>query len=127
MKIEKKISAGLEEVSKLFIDAGLIVLTPFISPYTDDREQVRSLMKEGQFLEVYVKCSVEECEHRDPKGIYKKVRAGQIKEFTGISSPYEEPEHLEIVLETDKMGIEDCVNVVLDYLIENNTTVPTLK
>ena len=107
------------EVSKLFIDAGLIVLTAFISPYREDREQVRNLINSGHFIEVYTKCPVSECEKRDPKGIYKRVRSGEIKEFTGISAPYEEPETPEIVLETDKMNVDECIEKVLDYLIDN--------
>ncbi len=106
------------EVSKLFVDAGLIVMTAFISPYRKDRDLVRRLMEAGQFIEVFVKCSISECEKRDPKGIYKKVRAGEIKEFTGISAPYEEPESPEIVIETDKMSIEDCLGEILEYLVK---------
>jgi len=107
------------EVSKLFIDAGLIVLTAFISPYREDREQVRNLINSGHFIEVYTKCPVSECEKRDPKGIYKRVRSGEIKEFTGISAPYEEPETPEIILETDKINIDECIEKILDYLIDN--------
>lgn len=107
------------EVSKLFIDAGLIVMTAFISPYLEDRELARRLMKTGQFIEVFVKCSISECEKRDPKGIYKKARTGEIKNFTGISAPYEEPESPEVVVETDKMSIEDCLGKILEYLVEN--------
>jgi len=107
------------EVSKLFIDAGLIVLTAFISPYREDREQVRNLINSGHFIEVYTKCPVSECEKRDPKGIYKRVRSGEIKEFTGISAPYEEPENPEIILETDKMNVDECIEKILDYLIDN--------
>ncbi len=79
------------EVSKLFVDAGMIVCTAFISPFVEDRQRVRSLVEEGEFVEVYVRCSLEACEERDPKGLYKKARAGEISDFTGISSPYEEP------------------------------------
>ena len=107
------------EVSKLFIDAGLIVLTAFISPYREDRDQVRNLINNGHFIEVYTKCPISECENRDPKGIYKRARSGEIKEFTGISAPYEEPETPEIMLETDKMTVEECIEKVLDYLIDN--------
>lgn len=107
------------EVSKLFIDAGLIVLTAFISPYREDRDQVRNLINNGHFIEVYTKCPISECEKRDPKGIYKKVRSGEIKEFTGISAPYEEPENPEIVIETDKMMLDECIDKVFDYLIDN--------
>jgi len=108
------------EVAKLFVDAGVAVLTAFISPYRRDREFVRNLVDEGDFIEVYVKCPLEVCEQRDPKGLYKKARAGEIKNFTGIDDPYEEPENPEIVVETDKMSVEQCVDKIIDYLIENN-------
>ena len=108
------------EVANLFVDAGLMVVTAFISPYREDRDNIRKLVKEDEFIEVFVKCSLSECERRDPKGIYKKVRAGEIKEFTGISAPYEEPENPEIVLETDKMTEEECVESLLTYLSENS-------
>jgi adenylylsulfate kinase len=110
------------EVSKLLVDAGLLVMTAFISPYREDREQVRRLIDEGQFIEIYVKCPVSECEIRDPKGIYKKARAGAIKEFTGVSAPYEEPESPEIVLETDKLTVGECAEKVLEYLTVNGYT-----
>jgi adenylylsulfate kinase len=104
------------EVSKLFVDAGLIVLTAFISPYREDREMVRGLMEQGRFIEVQIKCPLNECEARDRKGIYKKARAGAIKEFTGISAPYEDPTCPEIVLETNNVTVDGCVNNILDYL-----------
>ncbi|MFC1598234.1 adenylyl-sulfate kinase [Patescibacteria group bacterium] len=97
------------EVAKLMADAGLIVSSSFISPFRQDRDSVRALMQEGEFIEVYVKCSLETCEERDPKGLYKKARAGEIKEFTGIDSPYEEPMDPEIIVETDKMDIDEAV------------------
>jgi adenylylsulfate kinase len=106
------------EVSKLFVDAGLIVLNAFIAPYREDRRQVRSLFKQGQFIEIFVKCSVSECEKRDPKGLYKKARKGEIQQFTGINAPYEEPEHPEIIVETDKNTKEECVRKILTYLAE---------
>ena len=108
------------EVANLFVDAGLMVVTAFISPYREDRDNIRKLVKEDEFIEVFVKCSLSECERRDPKGIYKKVRAGEIKEFTGISAPYEEPENPEIVLETDKMTIEECIEILLTYLVKKS-------
>jgi len=108
------------EVAKLFVDAGVAVLTAFISPYRKDREFVRSVVKDGDFIEVYVKCPLEVCEQRDPKGLYKRARAGEIKNFTGIDDPYEEPENPEIVVETDKMSVEECVDKIVDYLIANN-------
>jgi len=104
------------EVSKLFVEAGLIAIAASISPYIADRAMVRSLVPEGDFIEVYVKCSIEECERRDPKGLYKKSRAGEIKGFTGISAPYEPPVHSEITIETDKLSIGDGVEVILHYL-----------
>jgi len=107
------------EVAKLFVDAGLIAMTAFISPYRDDRNSVRKLFPEGEFIEVYVKCSLTECEKRDPKGIYKKAKAGQIREFTGISAPYEEPENPELTIETDKLTAEECLNAIFDYLTRN--------
>ena len=105
------------EVANLMMDAGSICLTAFISPYRVDRHGAREIAPEGQFHEVYTKCSLEECERRDPKGLYKKARAGEIPEFTGISAPYEEPENAELVVETDKNDINVCVRQVIDYLI----------
>lgn len=107
------------EVSKLFADAGVITMTSFISPYAKDREQVRALVDDGVFVEVYVKCSVEKCEERDPKGLYKKARSGEIPEFTGISAPYEEPEHPELVVETGSQELDQSVGVVIQYLEDN--------
>lgn len=104
------------EVSKLFIDAGILVLAAFIAPYREDRRVVRELMEKGQFIEVFVKCSISECEKRDPKGFYKKARSGEIEQFTGISAPYEEPENPEIILETDKANTEENVKQILNYL-----------
>lgn len=106
------------EVSKLFVESGQIVLTAFISPYRADRNLVRELVEDNEFLEVYIKCSIEECEKRDPKGLYKKARNEEIKNFTGISAPYEEPEHPEIVLDTEKYSIEECVEQLTNILIE---------
>ena len=107
------------EVSKLFVDAGLIVMTAFISPYCEDRDNARKLLKQDEFIEVLVQCPLCECEKRDPKGIYKKALKGEIKDFTGVSAPYEEPKKPEIVLETDKLSIQQCVQIVLDYLDKN--------
>jgi len=112
------------EVAKLFTDAGVINITAFISPYRADRDQARSLTKAGEFLEVFVDCSPEECERRDPKGHYKKARAGEIKEFTGISAPYEPPLTPEITIRTHKQSEEDCVATIMTYL-EKNGYVPT--
>lgn len=106
------------EVAKLFADAGIIVLSSFISPYRADRDLVRKLHDDAglPFIEVYVNCPLEEAEKRDPKGLYKKARAGEIKGFTGIDDPYEEPEAAEITLQTDQMTIEDSVRALLTEL-----------
>ncbi|MEW6242983.1 MAG: adenylyl-sulfate kinase [Bacillota bacterium] len=104
------------EVARLFADAGLIVITAFISPYRQDRDGVRALLPEGEFIEIYVKCPLEICEQRDVKGLYQKARDGLIPEFTGISAPYEEPLEPEIVLETAKEDVESSAAKVLAYL-----------
>ncbi len=109
----------ISEVVRLFVDAGLVVLTAFISPYRKDRAFARSLLNEGEFIEIYVKAPLEVCESRDPKGLYKKARAGEIKQFTGIDDPYEEPENPEIVVGTDKLSVEESVDVILGYLLKN--------
>ncbi len=106
------------EVAKLFVDSGLFAITAFISPYREDRDMVRSMHPEGEFIEIYVKCDLEVCEKRDPKGLYKKARLGEIKEFTGISAPYEEPLNPELIIETDKQTIEQSVQQVVGYLKE---------
>lgn len=106
------------EVAKLFVDSGLITCTAFISPFREDRNNVRNILEPGEFIEIYTKCSLDVCEDRDPKGLYKKARNGEIPDFTGISSPYEEPENPEIVIETDKLSIEESVDVILNYLKE---------
>ena len=112
------------EVANLFADAGVIVLAAFISPYREDRSQARALNKPGRFIEVYCKCSVEACVERDPKGLYKKSKKGEIKQFTGIDAPYEEPETPELVVETDKYSIKECVQQVVAYLEKNNILSP---
>ncbi|MCM3004387.1 adenylyl-sulfate kinase [Priestia koreensis] len=106
------------EVAKLFVDSGQAVLTAFISPFQEDRDQVRTILGEDEFVEIFVKCPLDECEKRDPKGLYKKARSGEIKQFTGIDSPYEAPNRAELVVETDKHDIEECVQLVLNYLKE---------
>jgi adenylylsulfate kinase len=108
------------EVSKLFADAGVIVSTSFISPYKKDRDLARSLVPPGEFIEIYVKCCLESCEKRDPKGLYKKAREGKIPEFTGISAPYEEPDKPELVITTDCKNVEECTQEVWDYLQKQN-------
>jgi adenylylsulfate kinase len=104
------------EVSKLMLDAGIMVMTAFISPFKKDRQIVRELVNDGDFIEIYCKTPLEVCEQRDPKGLYKKARAGQIPEFTGISSPYEEPENPELILETADKSIEASVSELIDHL-----------
>lgn len=106
------------EVSKLFIESGQIVLTAFISPYKEDRNVVRTLVEDGEFIEVYVKCSVEECERRDPKGLYKKARNEEIKNFTGISAPYEAPDNPEIIVDSEQFAIEECTQQIIKFLID---------
>ena len=106
------------EVAHLFADAGMIAITSFISPYRKDRNRARNLMKDGEFIEVYVKTPLSVCEERDPKGLYKKAREGVIKEFTGVSAPYEEPENPEILIETEKISVDESAQKVLDYLKE---------
>lgn len=107
------------EVAKLFTDAGVINVTAFISPYREDRDRARSIQADGDFLEVYVRASVEACEGRDTKGLYAKARAGQIKEFTGISAPYEEPSAPEVVVDTETQSVEESLAVIVAYLEAN--------
>lgn len=106
------------EVSKLFVEGGQIVLTAFISPYKTDRQVVRDLVEDGEFIEVYVEASVAACEARDPKGLYKKARNNEIPNFTGISAPYEAPDNAEIVLNTERFTIEENVAQLYAYLTE---------
>ncbi len=110
------------EIAKLFVDSSLIVLSSFISPYWKDREQVRKLHEEAgfEFVEVFVDCSLETAEQRDPKGLYKKARAGEIKNFTGIDDPYEAPENPEIHLHTDQMTLEEEVEIIVEYMKEKS-------
>jgi adenylylsulfate kinase len=111
------------EVAKLFTTAGVINITAFISPYRADRDRVRAIMEAGEFIETYVSCGVEECERRDPKGHYKKARAGEIPEFTGVSAPYEAPLTAEITVHTDRSTEAECIQQILSYL-EANGYVP---
>jgi len=106
------------EVAKLFNDSGVVVFTAFISPYREDRDAVRALMAEGDFVEVWVDADVATCEERDPKGLYKKARAGEIPEFTGISAPYEAPERPELVLDTGVQSLQESVEQLVGYLEE---------
>jgi adenylylsulfate kinase len=104
------------EVGKLFVDCGAVALTSFVSPYRADRDAVRDLMEDGEFLEVFVDTPVEICEQRDPKGLYAKARAGEIPNFTGISDPYESPENPELVIETASSTPEEAANAIIDML-----------
>ncbi len=104
------------EVARLFADAGVIAITSFISPYARDRDSVRASVPPGEFIEVYVKVSLETAEKRDPKGLYKKARAGEIKGFTGIDDPYEAPQHAELVIDTEKSNAEDAARQILAHL-----------
>ncbi|MDP6523750.1 MAG: adenylyl-sulfate kinase [Kiritimatiellia bacterium] len=106
------------EVAKLFAECGVITMTAFISPYRDDRNAARSLLPEGSFVEVFVKVPLDVAEERDPKGLYKKARAGEIPEFTGISAPYEEPESAELVIDTSELDLEQSAAKVVDYLAQ---------
>ena len=105
------------EVAKLFLDSGVIVLTAFVSPFRADREKARALVEDGDFLEIYCSADLSVCEERDTKGLYAKARAGEIKEFTGISSPYEAPEDPELSVDTGAGDLESCVKQVVDALV----------
>ncbi|WP_152657828.1 adenylyl-sulfate kinase [Oceanobacillus sp. CFH 90083] len=104
------------EVSKLMVEAGLVVLAAFISPYRADRNEIRKRMDDGEFIEVFVNAKIETCESRDPKGLYKKARAGEVKEFTGIDAPYEAPLNPECIVNTDKQSVEESVQTIMSYL-----------
>lgn len=106
------------EMAKLFVDAGVIAMTAFISPFRADRQRVRALLGDGDFIEIYCKCPIEICEQRDVKGHYRRARAGEIKEFTGISSPYEEPEKAELVIDTGTVPLDDCIEMIVCLLTE---------
>jgi adenylylsulfate kinase len=108
------------EVAKLFVDSGKVVTTAFISPFRSDRDQVRALFEDGEFIEVFVQCPIEECERRDPKQLYAKARRGEIKDFTGIDSPYESPEQAEITLHSNQVTVEEAVEQVFAYLRQKN-------
>jgi adenylylsulfate kinase len=110
------------EMAKLFLEAGVIALTAFISPFRADRERVRSLIPHGDFLEIYCRCPLDVCEQRDVKGFYRRARAGEIREFTGISSPYEEPESPELIVDTGSLSLEECVDLVLGLLRDRGIT-----
>jgi len=108
------------EAARLFVDAGLIVLTAFISPFRSDRRIARDLLPPGEFIEVFLDTPLKVCEERDPKGLYKKAREGAIKHFTGIDSPYEKPEAAEVSVNTAEMSVEQCVNRIINYLTEHD-------
>ncbi|EDY85612.1 adenylylsulfate kinase [gamma proteobacterium HTCC5015] len=108
------------EVGKLFTDAGLIVLTAFISPFASDRRLVRNMFPAGEFVEVFLDTPLETCEARDPKGLYRKARAGDIPHFTGIDSPYEAPKRAELVLNTAELDIDQCVTELRKHLVDND-------
>ena len=106
----------VSEVAKLMVDAGLVVITAFISPFRADRDAARALFEDGEFVEVFADAPLEECEKRDPKGLYKKARAGEIKEFTGIDSPYEAPANAEVVVNTAEHDIGECVRQLIEKI-----------
>ncbi|MDP6923381.1 MAG: adenylyl-sulfate kinase [Candidatus Scalindua sp.] len=106
------------EVAKLFTEANIITIAAFVSPYREDRDNVRTLLGHGEFVEIYVKCSLEVCETRDTKGLYKKARAGEVKDFTGISAPYEEPLNPELTIDSSKLSVEESTREILNYLEE---------
>lgn len=106
----------IAEIANLMVDAGLVVLAAFVSPYKKDRENVKNIVKNSNFVEVFINTSVEECERRDVKGLYKKARAGEIKNMTGISAPYEAPENADIEIKTEQTTVEEAVKKILEYL-----------
>jgi adenylylsulfate kinase len=108
------------EVAKLFLEAGIITLTAFISPFKRDRDQARALFPQDDFLEIYCHCPLHVCEQRDVKGLYKKARAGEIKNFTGISSPYEAPSAPDLVINTDQLSLDESISAVLNLLRARN-------
>ncbi|WP_407074358.1 adenylyl-sulfate kinase [Paenibacillus lacisoli] len=117
----------IAEMSRLFTDAGMIVLSAFISPHAQDREMVRNIVGPEQFAEVYVKCSLEECEKRDPKGLYVKARKGEIPEFTGISAPYDIPVEPEMVIDTEHTSLQESVDQLIQFLIQKGFAGRTYK
>lgn len=116
----------ITEVAKLFADSGSIVLTAFISPYREDRDKARAIISNEDFIEIFVSADLSVCEDRDPKGLYKKARAGEIKGFTGIDAPYEAPLKPELIVETDKYDIAASAQIVVDYLVEEGVISKTL-
>ncbi|MCK8602280.1 adenylyl-sulfate kinase [Desulfoferrobacter suflitae] len=113
----------IAEVAKLMVDAGILVFAAFIAPYRESRAFVRGLMNEIPYFECYVKCALEVCEERDPKGLYKRSRAGEITNMTGLSAPYEAPENPDILVETDRHSLDACVDRLLNFLIEKRIVI----
>ncbi|WP_026562817.1 adenylyl-sulfate kinase [Bacillus sp. J37] len=109
----------ISEIAKLFVDAGIVILIATISPFKKDRDKARQKVKDGEFIEVYIKCTLEECEKRDPKGFYQKARLGKIKHFTGVSQPYEEPTNPELIIETTTQAIPTSVHQLTTYILKN--------
>ena len=114
----------IAEVAKLMVDAGLLVFAAFIAPYRESRQFVRKLMANWPYYECYVRCPLNVCEERDPKGLYKKARKGEIENMTGISDPYEEPESPELGIDTWRSGLNECVNQVIQFLFEQQIISP---
>ena len=108
----------IAEVAKIMVDAGLLVFAAFIAPYKQSREYVRELMADWPYFEAYIKCGVEVCAKRDPKGLYKKAGVGEITNMTGISDPYEEPEYPDLIIETDKLDLQQCVDEVIGFFLK---------
>jgi adenylylsulfate kinase len=108
------------EVSKLLVDAGIVAIAALISPFEEDRKMARSLVKSDEFVEIYVKCPIQECELRDPKGLYKKVRAGEIQQFTGIDQPYEEPKNPDLIINTEELSVQEASAKILAYIKNKN-------
>ncbi|WP_417874247.1 adenylyl-sulfate kinase [Xanthomarina gelatinilytica] len=106
----------IAETANLMVDAGLVVLAAFVSPYKKDRENIKSIVKDVNFVEIYVNTSLEECEKRDVKGLYKKARAGEIKNMTGISAPYEAPEDPDVEINTEQISVEQAVKQIIEYI-----------
>ncbi|MCU9614552.1 adenylyl-sulfate kinase [Caldibacillus lycopersici] len=107
------------EIGKLFVDAGIVVIAALISPFKEDRQNARAIFDPDEFVEVYVKCTLEECENRDPKGLYKKVRNGEIQKFTGFDQPYEQPSNPELTIDTSKLSVDQSVEKLLTYLFNS--------
>jgi bifunctional enzyme CysN/CysC len=105
-------------VARLFFEQGSITLCSFVSPYREDRDLARHLIPEGRFVEVHVDCDIEVCKKRDPKGLYERAEKGEISSFTGVSAPYEAPERPELVLRTDRQTVEECVDELMELLVE---------